>query len=989
MSFLAGAIIGKMLLDNSQFMQGLSSTQQASVKTGAVILTALGGAMATTAKTATEFSKQVSNVSTLLDGMGISTKDIRDNILKMNPELGSSIELTKGLYQSFSAGASSMTEAMQTTKDSAMFAKAALTDTFTAVDVLTTAVNAYGKEVVSTTQASDIFFTTIKKGKITGEELSATIGQSIPLFSSAKIKLEELASGMAAMTKVGVSASESTTQLNAIVNSFLKPSEALVKILQQQGYESGSAFLATEGLAGALKILEDATGGDAAKLAELLPNIRALRGAMALTGVGGKEFTNILAEMANASGATATAFGKQEKLYDTLKNTFEKTKIIVGELSKSIIDQLATGITVALESFNQLPEPIQNGVVVMLGLTAAITGVVLVLPALKAGFMALGASTGPLYLVAAAIGAIIGVGIGLKQMFDKMETDRISKQYQRLAEDFGLAEKELVSLVKAAESVNTSAYAFAELQKETGLATKELKNLIKVGKDLGLSNKEIIDLSKNTNMSAKEIKNLSEGIQQAGGYIDSEMMTANQAINLIADSFGATKEEVAAIVLKTKDVNAALKEQATIIQSNATSQKKAVDELWLREQFIANTKKGMTDKAALEEATRKQKEQARALEIQQQIESRNQAQQEYTEAQRSANEANNLGLTTDIEKTEELLELNKNLVKQIIEIGHGYTAIDKDPILQNALAEVKRLEEELEKLKKKGKETPTEWGKSWDSFFEKSMPAVEQWYGSISNGLTYIANQTSESVNLEYENLQKELDYKYGQQEAALNETLDTQNAAYDAQAEKLKQQLDDNLISQEKYDSELSKMDEAKQKAAQEIADQKTELEKKQKQEQNELSRKQFEADKANKIGSTIMNGANAILGWWKAAAELGPFAGPIFGGVMTALTLGYVTDQVAKISAQKFVPEFATGGKMVGDGLARLNERGGEIQYLRDGTTVIPSDLSRQIVTDANTQKDATFIFNNPVVLNDQMLDTLASKFSNIYAKQMRLAR
>ena len=142
----------------------------------------------------------MSNVNTIIDETKISTQNLTKDLLKLDPALGNTTDLTNGLYQSFSSGAETAEEAMQTTVDSAKFAKAALTDTYTAVDVLTTAVNAYGKESMTTTQASDIFFTTIKKGKLTGEQLAGSIGQSIPLFASAKINLNELASGMAAMT---------------------------------------------------------------------------------------------------------------------------------------------------------------------------------------------------------------------------------------------------------------------------------------------------------------------------------------------------------------------------------------------------------------------------------------------------------------------------------------------------------------------------------------------------------------------------------------------------------------------------------------------------------------------------------------------------------------------------------------------------------------------------------------------------------------------
>ncbi len=347
MAFKAGAIYGEAILDTKNWDSGIKKIGKSSLNVAKVAAVAFVGAMTVSIVKANEFQKSMSNVSTVIDTSAISTQDMTKSLLALDPALGKTTELTDGLYQSFSAGADTMEEALQTTVDAAKFSKAALTDTATAVDVLTTASNAYGKDIVSTTQASDIFFTTIKQGKITGEQLAATIGQSIPVFASTGIELEQLSSGMAAMTKQGISAAEATTQMNAIINSMLKPTEAMSEAMKEYGFESGSAFLESEGLTGVLQLLEDQTGGNADKISELIPNIRAMKGAMALTGVGGEEYTAILKEMETAAGATDIAFDKQEKTFETLANQMDKVAIVSGNIGKHFVDEIAAGATEA------------------------------------------------------------------------------------------------------------------------------------------------------------------------------------------------------------------------------------------------------------------------------------------------------------------------------------------------------------------------------------------------------------------------------------------------------------------------------------------------------------------------------------------------------------------------------------------------------------------------------------------------------------------
>lgn len=356
MAFKAGAIVGTAKLDTKQWNKGLKGMKLGTIGVmGAIVLAvkAVTDAIFAASKKSTEFQKEMTNVATIIDTTAISTQGLTMALFRLDPALGDTTELTKGLYQAFSAGAEDAEEALKITTDSAIFAKAALTDMSSSVDVLTTAINAYGKDVITTEKASDIFFTTIKKGKITGQQLASTIGNSIPLFASAGIELEELTSGIAAMTKQGINAANATTQLNAIVNSFLKPSEELTLALQSVGFESGAAFLEAEGLSGALELLSESSGGNADQLAKLTGNIRATKGAMALTGVGGKEFNKILKEMGDVTGVTKEAFDKQEKTFDTLKNSMAKTQIIVGNIINFFAKDVAKGMIKAQEATNK------------------------------------------------------------------------------------------------------------------------------------------------------------------------------------------------------------------------------------------------------------------------------------------------------------------------------------------------------------------------------------------------------------------------------------------------------------------------------------------------------------------------------------------------------------------------------------------------------------------------------------------------------------
>lgn len=377
MAFNAGAIIGTAKINDAKWKSGMKGLTKSVALFGTAVVAGAVVALTKATKKSDEWQRSLNNNSTLLDTNVVSMQKLTKEIISLDSSLGPTIELTDAMYQSFSAGAEDMNEALSITTDAAKFARAAVTNTATAVDVLTTATNAYGKENVSTEKASDIFFKTIEKGKINGEQLSSVIGQSIPLFASMNIPLEDLGAGLATMTKQGISASESTTSLNGLVNAFIKPSEAMKAALEEQGIASGSALLEAEGLTGALDFMESATGGNTEKIAELIPNIRGMKGVMALTGVGGEIFAESLTAMENSSGATAIAFEKQIVQTDVLKTTLEKSQLVIGNVSRSLIEDMAPGANSAAEGMLAFVQSASMGEIVgniIGGVSAAFEG---------------------------------------------------------------------------------------------------------------------------------------------------------------------------------------------------------------------------------------------------------------------------------------------------------------------------------------------------------------------------------------------------------------------------------------------------------------------------------------------------------------------------------------------------------------------------------------------------------------------------------------
>lgn len=256
------------------------------------------------------FEREMANVATLVDLSTVNLGRMQGQLLGLSGVYGSAQDRARGLYQALSAGVDAA-QAVDLVAESSKFATAALTDTFTAVDILTTVINAYGLEASKAGYVSDVLFQAVKDGKTTGQELAASLGKVIPTAATLNVELPELAAAVATLTKGGISTAEAVTYLNATLLAFLRPAESVKTKLKGTGFEMSASTVQARGLQGALRGVMEAAEGDLGVLAQLIPSAEALKAVLALTGKQADEFTKIQANMAGAVGNTNLALDKQ------------------------------------------------------------------------------------------------------------------------------------------------------------------------------------------------------------------------------------------------------------------------------------------------------------------------------------------------------------------------------------------------------------------------------------------------------------------------------------------------------------------------------------------------------------------------------------------------------------------------------------------------------------------------------------------------------
>jgi len=363
------SILAYLGLKSQEFMAGLTGAQGATrtsmanmgamvAQFGKAAALAVAVAMAAAAAAVIKFSvdsikafalfeKGMLEVFTLLPGisrreMGKMSQDVLDLSRKMGILTE---DMVPALYQAISAGVpkSNVMEFMEVASRAAI---AGVTTLETAVDGLTSVINAYGKENLSAEKAADIFFTTVRLGKTTFEELAASLYNVTPVAAAVGISFQDVGAAIAALSAQGVPTAQATTQIRSAILSLTAPSEKARDIAKMLGlsFEKLAAILAQPGgLKTAMELVMRATGGNMATLKGLMGRIEGVNGVLALSKNNFQAFTDAILAQGRAAGAHVEAFERMNqglsRQWDLLKTNVKATMIEVGSALAPIVQE--------------------------------------------------------------------------------------------------------------------------------------------------------------------------------------------------------------------------------------------------------------------------------------------------------------------------------------------------------------------------------------------------------------------------------------------------------------------------------------------------------------------------------------------------------------------------------------------------------------------------------------------------------------------------
>lgn len=352
----------------------------------APVSAAATGALTVVTKTSSDFQNGMAKMSTLFDTSQVSIQKLSEEFLNLSNETGKgATELTEAGYQALSASVP-VEKLGSFIRTSANMAKVGFTDTATSVDLLSTAVNAYGLEADQADNIANKLVNTQNLGKTSVNELASSMGKVIPTAAGMNVNLDQLCTMYTLMTKQGIATAESTTYMNSMLNELGDSGTDVGGILKEK---TGKSFqdLMKDGMSvgDALKLIKQSSDETGTAFNELWSSQEAGKAAMALLNDSAGDFNETMGSMANVTDLVSqglekmdTPSAKVSKSLNRIKNSGVELGSVLLTTVTPYIEVFSQKVIELTNKFNAMPDSQKKVILVLLAIVAAVTPVLLV-----------------------------------------------------------------------------------------------------------------------------------------------------------------------------------------------------------------------------------------------------------------------------------------------------------------------------------------------------------------------------------------------------------------------------------------------------------------------------------------------------------------------------------------------------------------------------------------------------------------------------------
>ena len=415
----------------------------------APVSAAASGIAIAAGKMAMNFEDAMAKVSTIADASEVPINDLQEAIVDLSNKTGiAATDIAENVYNAISAGQATG-DAVAFVEKATMLAKAGFTDSASALDILTTAMNAYGLESEEVGRVSDVLIQTQNLGKTTVGELAAAMGKVIPTAKSNGVEIENLAAMYAVMTSNGIATAETTTYLNSMLNELGKQGTTAAvafakgtEHIKEGGLTMAEAMERGWELTDVLSILDEQAFESGTTIANMFGSAEAGKAATVLLD-NSQKLNSVVDAMGNSAGSTEEAFNKLDTKSFQMQQTLNKLKNTGIELGTTLMTMLAPFIDAVGEKVQQFSEWV-NGldenqkktIITIIAVVAAAAPLVMLIGNAVASIGTLVTVIplliSPIGLVVAAIAAVIAIIVACIVHWDQIKA-KIAETVQNIS----------------------------------------------------------------------------------------------------------------------------------------------------------------------------------------------------------------------------------------------------------------------------------------------------------------------------------------------------------------------------------------------------------------------------------------------------------------------------------------------------------------------------------------------------------------------------
>lgn len=403
-------------------------------------------------KMAADFDRSMTKIQSLVGVTGTAFNELEASVKRFSKETAiSGTEAADAMFYITSAGLRSA-DAIDTLNISLKAAAAGLGDTETIARLNTAAMAAYGKENLSTADATDVLVAAVKEGRLDASQLAESMESVVSVSAEMGVEFSELAAAFAAVSKTNSNASIAATGLRSILTTLLNPTTQARDILNSLGLSADTIRqkIKDDGLLSTLKLLTETFDGNADATATVFGNVKALVPVLSLTGKSAAEVDKLFERMNNTQGETQKAFDrtsksasfKLKKAMNDTKEAFKDVGLVLLQSLLPAFQNLSKIIVSLFNKFQNLDSTLQQMIIgfgaliialpTLLGLLGTLTTVIGALLSPIGIFAA--ALAGIAYIIATNWGEVAPVLVGLYNRF----VDLYNSSYKLRIAIFGL-----------------------------------------------------------------------------------------------------------------------------------------------------------------------------------------------------------------------------------------------------------------------------------------------------------------------------------------------------------------------------------------------------------------------------------------------------------------------------------------------------------------------------------------------------------------------